>query len=180
MYIYSSRRPFCPKDHWLIKGLDTESFSSAVVAEEYALENNDNEESLMNNDDQIAVSPLQRRLQSHRQQRAKQISKSRLVTISPRLGLLNNIPFVITFEHRVQIFRLFVENDRRRNDLFGMLRPFTEVEIRRDHVFEDGFNKLYKLGNSLKKKIAITFIDSFGLAESGIDGGGVFKEFITR
>ncbi|KAI9301643.1 hypothetical protein BJ944DRAFT_168718, partial [Cunninghamella echinulata] len=99
--------------------------------------------------------------------------------ISPRLGLLNNIPFVISFEHRVQIFRLFVENDRKRSDLFGMLRPFAHVEIRRDHVFEDGYNKLYALGSDLKKKISITFIDAFGLVESGIDGGGVFKEFIT-
>ncbi|CAO3643333.1 unnamed protein product [Cunninghamella blakesleeana] len=179
IHMRDSRRPFCPNGHWLIKGLDTESFSSAVVAEEYALENNNNEESSTTNDDHAFISPFQRRLQSHRQRRAKQISKSRLVTISPRLGLLNNIPFVIAFEHRVQIFRLFVENDRRRNDLFGMLRPFAEVEIRRDHVFEDGFNKLYKLGDGLKKKISITFIDSFGLAESGIDGGGVFKEFIT-
>ncbi|KAI8331155.1 HECT-domain-containing protein [Chlamydoabsidia padenii] len=107
------------------------------------------------------------------------MSKARLAMVSPRLGLLNNIPFVISFEHRVQIFRMFVTNDRKRNDIFDYVRPHAVARIRRQHVFEDGFNQLYKLGPDLKKKITILFIDSFGMEESGIDGGGVFKEFLT-
>jgi ubiquitin-protein ligase E3 C len=31
----------------------------------------------------------------------------------------------------------------------------------------------------IKKRIAIAFIDEHGLQEDGIDGGGVFKEFMT-
>ncbi|KAI9246715.1 hypothetical protein BDA99DRAFT_592324 [Phascolomyces articulosus] len=102
-------------------------------------------------------------------------------TRDPRLGVLNNIPFVIPFEQRVEIFRMFVQNDRRRNalDSFHFIRPAAEVTIRRDHVFEDGFDELYKLGPDLKKKISIGFVDEFGLQEAGIDGGGVFKEFLT-
>ncbi|KAI8086325.1 uncharacterized protein BX664DRAFT_365944 [Halteromyces radiatus] len=176
MFQFSSRRRFCPKDHWLIYGLDTESFSSAVVAEEYALEENDSSSS--SHTDGITSAFERRRLQHVKQT----MSKARLAMVSPRLGLLNNIPFVISFEHRVQIFRMFVNNDRRRNDILDALdyvRPHAEVQIRRQHVFEDGFNQLYKLGPDLKKKIAIIFIDSFGLMESGIDGGGVFKEFLT-
>ncbi|KAI8394277.1 uncharacterized protein BYT42DRAFT_487189 [Radiomyces spectabilis] len=99
--------------------------------------------------------------------------------ISPRLGLLNNIPFVIPFEDRVKIFRMFVENDRRRNGIDDLRRISLDREIRRHHVFEDGFASLYGLGSELKRKIAITFVDEFGLQEAGIDGGGVFKEFLT-
>lgn len=36
------------------------------------------------------------------------------------------------------------------------------------------------VGSLLKRRIAITFIDEFGLEEAGIDGGGVFKEFLTK
>lgn len=35
------------------------------------------------------------------------------------------------------------------------------------------------LGPKLKSRISISFIDEFGLVEAGIDGGGVFKEFLT-
>ncbi|KAI8140679.1 hypothetical protein BJV82DRAFT_622100 [Fennellomyces sp. T-0311] len=149
-----SRRTFCPADHWLIKKLDTEGFSSDAVAEEFSLENNP-------------------------EQQSRQPSKTRLALISPRLGVLNNIPFVIPFEQRVEIFRMFVQNDRRRNDLDHVLRPAAEVTIRRDHVFEDGFTHLYALGPDLKRRISISFVDEFGLQEAGIDGGGVFKEFLT-
>ncbi|ORZ21131.1 hypothetical protein BCR42DRAFT_406881 [Absidia repens] len=172
IHMRDSRRPFCPKGHWLIYGLDTESFSSAVVAEEYALENGDT----LVSSSSSSPSPFEQRRLQHVKQT---MSKARLAMVSPRLGLLNNIPFVISFEHRVQIFRMFVTNDRKRNNILDFVRPHAEVRIRRDHVFEDGFNQLYKLGPDLKKKISIMFIDSFGIEESGIDGGGVFKEFLT-
>ncbi|KAI9496944.1 hypothetical protein BDB00DRAFT_806117 [Zychaea mexicana] len=149
-----SRRSFCPIDHWLIKKLDSEGFSSDAVAEEFSLENDP-------------------------EQQSRQPSKTRLALISPRLGVLNNIPFVIPFEQRVAIFRMFVQNDRQRNSLDFYIRPAAEVTIRRDHVFEDGFTHLYALGTDLKKRISISFVDEFGLQEAGIDGGGVFKEFLT-
>jgi ubiquitin-protein ligase E3 C len=34
-------------------------------------------------------------------------------------------------------------------------------------------------GADLRKKVAISFVDEFGLLEAGVDGGGVFKEFLT-
>jgi ubiquitin-protein ligase E3 C len=32
----------------------------------------------------------------------------------------------------------------------------------------------------MKGRIKITFMDRFGIEEAGIDGGGMFKEFITE
>ncbi|KAI9264431.1 hypothetical protein BY458DRAFT_556842 [Sporodiniella umbellata] len=147
-----SRRSFCSADHWLIPNLNTDNFSSAAVAEEFNLETD-----------------LQENIH---------LSKGRLALISPRLGLLNNIPFVVPFEQRVEIFRQFIQNDRQRNldDRFGAR---VKATIRRDHMFEDGFNAFHTLGAGIKDRIAISFVDEFGLEEAGIDGGGVFKEFLT-
>lgn len=103
--------------------------------------------------------------------------------ISPRLGVLNNIPFAIPFSARVQIFRQFIANDSHQlglDDWFNQSgRPKHRATIRRTSVAQDGFDQLGSLGPALKERVAITFIDEFGNEEAGIDGGGVFKEFLT-
>jgi ubiquitin-protein ligase E3 C len=91
--------------------------------------------------------------------------------------ILQNIPFVIPFEKRVMLFHEYINNEKRQ---FQNWRPSREVAIRRDHVFEDGYAGLNPLGSGLKNLISITFIDIHGIAEAGIDGGGVFKEFLTN
>ncbi|KAG2200529.1 hypothetical protein INT47_012315 [Mucor saturninus] len=162
IHMRDSRRPFCPEDHWLIPDLDTDTFSSEAVAEEFNLESEQQQEHNM------PLRPL------------RMISKGRLAVISPRLGLLNNIPFVIPFEQRVEIFRMFVQNDKKRNKVDEFYsRPKAAATVRRDHMLEDGFHSLNALGVELKNKVAISFVDEFGLEEAGIDGGGVFKEFLT-
>ncbi|KAJ3034415.1 hypothetical protein HDV00_005035 [Rhizophlyctis rosea] len=100
--------------------------------------------------------------------------------LGPRQKILNNIPFVIPFDVRVEIFREWIGQDRVRNGLDTQwIAPAARVEIRRHKVFEDGYAQLNGLGSGLKKRVAITFISEQGLMEAGIDGGGVFKEFLT-
>jgi ubiquitin-protein ligase E3 C len=103
------------------------------------------------------------------------MTKRQLSLFSPRLGVLNNIPFAIQFETRVLIFRRFVENDKwnRSRDARGRI----DVSIRRGHIAQDGYDRLAEA--DLRAPIAIIFIDQFGEPEAGIDGGGVFKEFFT-
>lgn len=108
------------------------------------------------------------------------LSKRQMAFISPRLGVLNNIPFAIPFSVRVQIFRHFIANDAHRLGLDDWYaRPKHKATIRRKSVAQDGFDQLGSLGAALKEKVSITFIDEFGNEEAGIDGGGVFKEFLT-
>lgn len=53
--------------------------------------------------------------------------------------------------------------------------------IRRDHVFEDSLQLMSDLPSlDLKNKLRISFIDALGQAEAGIDGGGLFKDFIEN
>lgn len=100
--------------------------------------------------------------------------------MSPRLGVLNNIPFAIPFEVRVSIFRQFVTADLVARGFAGAgggFAPKTRVTVNRGSVAQDGFDRLGEV--DLHAPVAITFVDQFGNEEAGIDGGGVFKEFLT-
>lgn len=133
--LLSSRRPFCPPNHWFVSGLNKASFRETAIADEFSIETE---------------------VQDARQPR-RAPSKLKMARISPHLGVLNNIPFVLPFEDRVQVFRMFIRNDRKPqyaamgvpedmdidNSFFP---PVARVTIRRDHVFEDGFTHLYGLG----------------------------------
>ncbi|KAH9948904.1 HECT-domain-containing protein [Amylocystis lapponica] len=147
-----SRRRFTPPDHWLVTSqVDMVSFVQAAVLEER----------------QIA-----------QPEGARPLSKRQVSYMSPRLGVLNNIPFAIPFEVRVSIFRHFVANDMvsRGVDVYGR-RAQNRITVRRGMIAQDGFDRLQEA--DLKAPIAITFVDQFGQEEAGIDGGGVFKEFLT-
>lgn len=117
------------------------------------------------------------------QRSRNQLSRRQLNIISPRLGLLNSLPFIIPFETRVSVFRHFIAADYARLPASVGMREYMGgrdvFNVRRGHVAEDGF-KLNSLGASgLKRRLAIQFYDQFGELEAGIDGGGLFKEFLT-
>ena len=115
---------------------------------------------------------------------ARALTKRQLARLSPRLGVLNNIPFAIPFDVRFNIFRNFVNNDADPHGSAPSSRsrahwaPPTRITVRRGSIAQDGFNRLD--GVDLKGPIAITFVDQWGQEEAGIDGGGVFKEFLTE
>ncbi|KAI0755393.1 HECT-domain-containing protein [Daedaleopsis nitida] len=153
LHARDSRRPFTPADHWLVTAhMDMNSFIQAAILEEKQLSDPEG---------------------------GRVLTKRQIAQISPRLGVLHHIPFAIPFDVRVGIFRRFVLNDMDSRGFWpwrgrsGGMR----VTIRREHVAQDGFDRLAE--GDLKAPIAITFIDQFGNEEAGIDGGGVFKEFLT-
>jgi ubiquitin-protein ligase E3 C len=95
---------------------------------------------------------------------SRSLSKRQAAYLSPRLAVLNNIPFAIPFETRVSIFRHFVLNDmasRGRLDRFSGGR--TRAVIRRDKIAQDGFDRLQDA--NLKQPLEIVFIDQFGQEE---------------
>ncbi|GAA5872614.1 hypothetical protein JCM1840_004854 [Sporobolomyces johnsonii] len=193
-----SRRQFTPEGHWLMTSqFDLASFVQTAVLEDERLQAEGEVPSSMPtsathprddmDDDSEPVRRPYRRpgpVRSHRNQHGV-LSKRQMALISPRLGVLNNIPFVISFETRVAIFRQFVENDFRKlgledpNTGFAMPRARHRAVVRRNHLAEDAYTHLNGLGAELKKRIAIVFVDEHGIEESGIDGGGLFKELLT-
>ncbi|EPQ26072.1 uncharacterized protein PFL1_06280 [Pseudozyma flocculosa PF-1] len=130
-------------------------------------------------DGRIPPLPVAERLRTRRGQTSK-LSARNLAFLSPRLGVLNNIPFVIPFDVRVEIFRQFVDIDAQK---LGLARtPFyarQRIKVRRGMIAEDGFAQMNPLGPRLKERLEIAFIDQWGHEEAGIDGGGVYKEFLT-
>ncbi|KAI9806028.1 MAG: hypothetical protein M1833_004435 [Piccolia ochrophora] len=222
LYERDSRRRFLPRDHWLMTGkFDMEGFIPAVVAEEedrHRVQEADEEDQEDGNEgvgeDTVAFGGIagtartQRTLavEALRKQQRRASRKKYLEAVTPRLEILQNMPFFIPFTTRVQIFRefVFLDQSRRRGghidpehwrlsilqntmslrDSDG--QPFGasiigkhHADIRRGSVFDDAFDQFYELGEGLKEPIQISFIDRFGTPEAGIDGGGVTKEFIT-
>ncbi|KAF2460624.1 hypothetical protein BDY21DRAFT_335919 [Lineolata rhizophorae] len=188
VYERDSRRPFLPDGHWLMTSkFDMDKFIPAVVEEEekrHQVEEEDEDEEGQDNysaEATLRYAPKQRRLQS----------------VAPRLEILQNMPFLIPFHTRVQIFREFVTRDmtlRRHGAVdpdhwraaLHQLNPFSHdavskhsARIRRNHEFDDAYEQFYTLGEGLKEPIQITFVDQFDNEEAGIDGGGVTKEFLT-
>jgi ubiquitin-protein ligase E3 C len=216
LYERDSRRRFLPNDHWLMTSrFDMEGFIPAVVMEEERRHQVAEVGEETNNDDGWALSTISGRhdmigmrrrrlhLETLRRQEIKALRYRMLAAIGPRLEILQNMPFVIPFATRVQIFRQFVYQDqlRRRSghvdpDLWRMSIAHMGVtgnipsnardilnrhhaKISRNQIFEDAFEQFYRLGDGLKEPIQITFVDKFGATEAGIDGGGVTKEFLT-
>ncbi|KRX09600.1 HECT-domain-containing protein [Pseudocohnilembus persalinus] len=73
-----------------------------------------------------------------------------------RLYIVKIIPFGFKFEDRINLL------------------------IRRNNIFEDGYQAFTQLNQlNLHGKIAVFYIDEMGVEETGIDAGGIFKEFLT-
>lgn len=209
IYERDSRRPFLPKDHWLMTSrFDMSAFIPGVVAEEenrhLIAEQEEEDKADDESDDDLFDSPVRGPASYHRTQEARlraqrKASRRRyLESVAPRLEILQNMPFFIPFHTRVEIFRQFVHLDqhKRRNGLvdpdtwranmmFSPQQPGRNMlarhhaQIKRKSEFEDAYQAFYELGSDLKEPIQITFLDEFGLEEAGIDGGGVTKEFLT-
>ncbi|KAH8884611.1 hypothetical protein GQ53DRAFT_786064 [Thozetella sp. PMI_491] len=223
LYERDSRRRFLPQDHWLMKQKfkDLDEFLQAVIVDfeqqQQGGEDDDEEEEVdddqaMDLDEPPRFSTYSSHLQSlharlELQKRHKKASEERnRKAASPRLNILRNMPFIIPFDVRVQIFRQFVYldmgnrregyvdpdqwrlaimNRHRGNNPFEPNSHGRDVlgrhhgEIKRGQLFSDAMKAFYELGVGLKEPIQITFIDKFGAPEAGIDGGGVTKEFLT-
>ncbi|XP_044750713.1 ubiquitin-protein ligase E3C [Coccinella septempunctata] len=107
-----------------------------------------------------------------------------LSTIEQRsLAILQDLPFLINFNTRVLLLRELCRNSLG-NEMQRMQMDFAVdnvIVIRRTHLYEDAFEKLSQQNESdLRHKVRIRFINNVGLEEAGIDGGGLFKEFINE
>lgn len=208
IYERDSRRKFLPKDHWLMTTkFDMTNFIQAVVAEEesrHQVQDQDDEDGTQDVESESeSWTPSRNRgaQDAERRIRAQRLASQKryLASVAPRLEILQNMPFLIPFQTRVEIFREFVHLDQakrrgghtdpdlwRQSMIFRPGRGDPQVElqrhhakVRRKHEFEDAFDQFYNLGADLKEPIQITFVDEFDIVEAGIDGGGVTKEFLT-
>ena len=94
---------------------------------------------------------------------------------------LKDHPQVIPFERRVAIFRDLLEEDKikTQGDAFGGWSRGVGISVDRGDVVRSAFEELDDLDSTtLKGKLQVQFISKQGYQEAGIDGGGLFKEFM--
>ncbi|XP_076073361.1 ubiquitin-protein ligase E3C-like [Mytilus galloprovincialis] len=100
------------------------------------------------------------------------------------LVILTELPFVVSFAERVKILQKLIQNDREENqgDRHHFLSgPAISVMIRRNYIYEDAFDKLSPENEpNLKLKMRVQLVNAAGLDEAGIDGGGIFREFLSE
>uniref|UniRef100_A0A182JPA3 Ubiquitin-protein ligase E3C n=1 Tax=Anopheles christyi TaxID=43041 RepID=A0A182JPA3_9DIPT len=100
------------------------------------------------------------------------------------IAILREIPFVVPFNTRVGVFQGLVTADKLRTqgDLQGFLQgPSIHLTVRRSHLYEDAYDKLSPTNEpDLRPKFRIEMVNSVGLREAGVDGGGVFREFLSE
>ncbi|RVD86712.1 uncharacterized protein DFL_004974 [Arthrobotrys flagrans] len=195
-----SRQKFLPDGFWLMKEINTEG-TTHLIAEEEARQqdleqSNDIEDSDSDSDNDDVSQTTPASGNKHFNRRHEKASRHNyLAAITPRLGVIQNLPFLIPFRTRVSIFRDFVRLDQARRGTgdrelwrLNQANPFQDQAggkakhhgiIHRDRVFEDAYDEFYALGDGFKEPIQITFVDSFGAEEPGIDGGGILKEFLS-
>ncbi|KAL6978059.1 E3 ubiquitin-protein ligase upl6, partial [Sarracenia purpurea var. burkii] len=94
--------------------------------------------------------------------------------------ILKHAPFLVPFTSRVKIFTSQLAAARQTH---GSHAVFTRnrFRIRRDLILEDAFSQLNALSEEdLRGPIRVTFVNEFGVEEAGIDGGGIFKDFMEN
>ncbi|CDR93748.1 HECT domain containing protein, putative [Babesia bigemina] len=99
---------------------------------------------------------------------------------APILKFVHCIPQTVTFETRLQLFMAYVAYDKSMNRANVNISESVMYIIRRSHIVEDGLSTLGTMGSTLLKQIfRVIFVDETGVREEGVDGGGLFKEFLT-
>ncbi|VBB28069.1 unnamed protein product [Acanthocheilonema viteae] len=92
------------------------------------------------------------------------------------LSIVRNIPFVIPFMQRIEIFTELLLRDRIRNDAD---RNGHLIAVHRATLYEDAFRALQPNNvPDMKSTIRVQMINWSGLEEAGVDGGGIFREFL--
>lgn len=91
-------------------------------------------------------------------------------------------PFLISFKRRLKLFERIVATNR--IDIQGSnelrnLKPGIIVKVMRGRVLEDGLIHLNNLGRNMRQRIVVSYLSEAGTKESGVDVGGLFKEFWT-
>ncbi|KAI8055570.1 uncharacterized protein B0P05DRAFT_288472 [Gilbertella persicaria] len=158
IYDLDLHHPFCPKNHWLLISSMTTGMKSFFNSLFHSL----------NSD-----SPTSKRVSNS----SASLFLSNLRQGDPvPLRILQLMPHTVSFDMRLKIFRDWVALDR-------SMTPKSVsryINIRRDHVLEDGFSALSELPLSAwKGTIRVTFVNELGVEEIGIDQGGPFKDFLT-
>ncbi|XP_047679042.1 ubiquitin-protein ligase E3C isoform X1 [Tachysurus fulvidraco] len=162
------RRPFCPKGHWLS---DEVNIRADKVTQLYV----PSARHVWRTRRMGRIGPLQSTLDVGLEPPPLSVSEER------NLAILTELPFVVPFEERVKIFQRLIYADKRDVQGDGPFLDGINITIRRNYIYEDAYDKLSPENEpDLKKRIRVHLLNAHGLDEAGIDGGGIFREFLSE
>ena len=107
-----------------------------------------------------------------------------LLSSSP---VLRVCPYMVSFKRRLKLFdriittnRIEIQGENSSNPFHtNPLKPGIPVRIQRGRILEDGLATMNNLGSNMRRRLAVQYYNEAGTRESGIDAGGLFKEFWT-
>uniref|UniRef100_A0A3B4FFS5 Ubiquitin-protein ligase E3C n=1 Tax=Pundamilia nyererei TaxID=303518 RepID=A0A3B4FFS5_9CICH len=162
------RRPFCPAGHWLSEEVN---IRADKVTQLYV----PSARHVWRTRRMGRIGPLQSTLDVGLEPPQLSVSEER------HLAILTELPFVVPFEERVKIFQRLIFADKRDVQGDGPFPDGINVTIRRNYIYEDAYDKLSPENEpDLKKRIRVHLLNAHGLDEAGIDGGGIFREFLNE
>ncbi|XP_068091962.1 ubiquitin-protein ligase E3C [Hyperolius riggenbachi] len=163
-----TRRNFCPLNHWLS---EQENIKADKVTQLYV----PSARHMWRYRRMGRIGPLQSTLDVGMEPAPLSVSEER------QLAILTELPFVVPFEERVKIFQRLIYADKQEVQGDGPFLDGINVTIRRNYIYEDAYDKLSPENEpDLKKRIRVHLLNAHGLDEAGIDGGGIFREFLNE
>ncbi|VTJ75247.1 Hypothetical predicted protein [Marmota monax] len=163
-----TRRNFCPPNHWLS---EQEDIKADKVTQLYVPASRH----VWRFRRMGRIGPLQSTLEVGLESPPLTVSEER------QLAVLTELPFVVPFEERVKIFQRLIYADKQEVQGDGPFLDGINVTIRRNYIYEDAYDKLSPENEpDLKKRIRVHLLNAHGLDEAGIDGGGIFREFLNE
>ncbi|OXB64005.1 hypothetical protein ASZ78_002889, partial [Callipepla squamata] len=163
-----TRRNFCPPNHWLS---EQENIKADRVTQLYV----PSARHVWRVRRMGRIGPLQSTLDVGLEPAPLSVSEER------QLAVLTELPFVVPFEERVKIFQRLIYADKQEVQGDGPFLDGINVIIRRNYIYEDAYDKLSPENEpDLKKRIRVHLLNAHGLDEAGIDGGGIFREFLNE
>ncbi|XP_067007893.2 ubiquitin-protein ligase E3C [Anabrus simplex] len=162
------RRPFCPEGHWISKQV------------------------VIPLDKPSDFSLRRHRLRIYRPFQGLRVFTKEELEEGPPLStkevrtitILRELPFVVPFQKRVLVFQSLVIKDKMEHQgehSHFLQGPSIQIIVRRNYLYEDAFDKL-SLDNEpeLRLKMRVQLVNVAGVDEAGVDGGGVFREFLSE
>nr|XP_010961270.2 ubiquitin-protein ligase E3C isoform X2 [Camelus bactrianus] len=163
-----TRRSFCPPNHWLS---EQEDIKADKVTQLYVPASRN----AWRFRRMGRIGPLRSTLDVGLESPPLSVSEER------QLAILTELPFVVPFEERVKIFQRLIYADKQDVQGDGPFLDGINVTIRRNYIYEDAYDKLSPENEpDLKKRIRVHLLNAHGLDEAGIDGGGIFREFLNE
>jgi ubiquitin-protein ligase E3 C len=185
--------PFCDESSWWFPRLASRDDKAAVVhTRERNVQGNEDAMDIDESDDEDDAMDSSRTENDLENDALAETFRDPIMA-----RILTCIPQAIPFDRRVKLFSSLLaadklqtqdENAEFRRAVTRMMQQDhapnefpgsrERVEIHRDQIYSDSMKQLNSLGPRLKSKIQVTMINKHGAHEAGIDGGGVFKEFL--